>query len=209
MAFDPNCASWAELGIYQLSELHELTIKSVHQIGYKHFAEFWEAAGMPKTAAVALAGHDVQQVLVHERISSILLAFGMFEGGLTRLAVEVLKNSDLGLSINDFTGNGINRAKVVLAKVGGVSLAFSNPDWEFLTKVALLRNIVLHSGGVVDPNNTKHNDMLKQDGVTSVGLSDDGTMIFSISDDYLSKAYMSFRALLISLTSEVQGMAQC
>ncbi len=209
MAFDPNCASWAQLGIYQLSELHELTLKSVHQIGYKHFAEFWEAAGVPKASAVALAGHDVQQVLVHERISSILLAFGMFEGGLTRLAVEVLKNSDLGLSINDFAGNGIHRMKVVLTKVGGVRFAFSSPDWELLTKVASLRNIVLHGGGVVDPSNSKHNDMLQQDGVSSVRLSDDGTMIFSISDDYLSRAYISFRALLISLTSEVQGMAKC
>lgn len=198
-----NCSAWAQVGLYQLVELHEVTGIGVRNIGTDHFSQFWELAGVPQPSASAFADQDVERLLGLERISSMLLAFGYVEGALNSFAVEVLSASDCGLIQSDFSGSSYERAKLVLKKVGGISHVFGGPQWACFKKVAALRNQYLHAGGAIDRNNQGHMELLGQSGVTAVGAGDDGVELFSISENYLMTVLSTFRELVELIGEEI------
>ncbi|MBQ0750244.1 MAG: hypothetical protein KBT70_08585 [Roseovarius sp.] len=152
-----------------------------------------------------------QEVL--ERIeaqSALSSAYAAFEFTLTMMAETVLRSSGLGLSLSDFHGKGIERAKVVLRKVGGVSSVFETPSWKKIKDYSELRNKIMHGGGLVGRGSEEAKKLAAIEYVELVDFGEGHDfMQVSLPAFLVRQAFAEFEAFLEALYEELEGKRKC
>jgi hypothetical protein len=89
--------------------------------------------------------------------AQLLLAYGYFEHLLNKVCAAVRTEHSYSIAVKDLHGQGITRAKAYLSKVAGIPAVFSTAEWEAVTQVSEVRNVIAHRNGFVDyePNNPR------------------------------------------------------
>ncbi|WP_236180345.1 hypothetical protein [Pseudomonas mosselii] len=124
------------------------------------------------------------------RASLLITLFSFLEHQLNSLAEIMYESVGGDLKLNDINGRGIERAFLFLSKVAGVDLSSFGGEIPFIKGVNLVRNVVVHSGGVLpsDPQAKVHKFISQ-----TAGLSGVETGYVSIHSDFIPK----FISLLI------------
>jgi hypothetical protein len=93
------------------------------------------------------------------RRSSILITFSMFEDNLNKFCDSMAEYKCSALRFSDMSGRGIERSKNYLSKAIGMDFPSSTSEWEKITKVQKVRNILAHTSGYLDEQ--RHKDILE------------------------------------------------
>jgi len=152
-----------------------------------------------------------QEVLERvESQSALSSAYAVFEFTLTMTAETVLRSSGLSLSLSDFSGQGIERSKLVLRKVGGVSSAFNEPSWIKIQDYKKLRNKIMHGGGLVEKGSDEAKKLAAIEYVELInfGYGHDFMQI-SLPAFVVRQAFAEFEAFLEALYDELEGKRKC
>jgi hypothetical protein len=86
------------------------------------------------------------------RTSIFVSCYSFYENQLNLFCKLLHRKRNLTLSLTDIKGNGIERAQVYLKKVAQIEFPDKSQEWQFLKKCNLIRNCVVHNGGVVEEN---------------------------------------------------------
>jgi len=84
-----------------------------------------------------------------QRSSALAAIYGAFENDLNRLCDLVQIAVSSGLRFQDLNGNGVERARNSLIKVGGFDLSAGEKKWNAITKIREVRNCFVHADGIV------------------------------------------------------------
>ena len=84
-----------------------------------------------------------------QRSSALAAIYGTFESELNHLCDLVQVAVESGLRFQDLNGNGVERARSYLIKVGGFDLRAGEKEWNAITKIREVRNCFVHADGVV------------------------------------------------------------
>ncbi|EKC5521600.1 TPA: hypothetical protein ACPVW6_000954 [Vibrio parahaemolyticus] len=130
------------------------------------------------------------------RISSILSMYAYLENTLNRICYQKQREFNLLISVSDFSGNGIFRARNYLEKFKLVDFSDSvcNGAWSNLINLNKLRNSLIHAEG--DIEQTKKITSKTIQGIK--GLSLFGSTIM-ISHDYVVEALSEIEKFLVYL----------
>lgn len=90
------------------------------------------------------------------RQSFFLQAYFSFEHLLNEICTYYMRKKDLPLKLTDIKGQGLERAKIYISKVIGVSEPFINPIWNQIQFYNTVRNVYVHNAGEFDETNKKH-----------------------------------------------------
>ena len=82
-------------------------------------------------------------------------AYFLAESSLDQICKNIQTAENLKFSLSDMSGNGIKRAELYLRKVANVTLPFESDAWHTLHDFNKIRNILVHSGGIVNKGNTE------------------------------------------------------
>jgi hypothetical protein len=110
----------------------------------------------PDFEHAGLKGHvkDLEDVFEEyfpslQRSSALAAIYSAFENNLNRLCDLVQSAVSSGLRFQDLNGNGVERARNYLIKVGGFDLSAGEREWAAITKIREIRNCFVHSDGIV------------------------------------------------------------
>lgn len=90
---------------------------------------------------------------IHERFPNILrralflYCYAEIEAYLNKICHIAQKQYNLDLPLNKVMGKGIERAKLYLTKVAGVTFPYDSCEWRELTNYNKLRNVLAHAEG--------------------------------------------------------------
>ena len=128
-----------------------------------------------------------------------LLSFGMFESTLNSYCRIAGHDADSNLTLNDLSGQGIERAKNYLSKVVGVEGCFNSSEWSYIRDASKIRNIIAHTSGTLNFDNSIHckvADMIKKtEGVQLICEHDAGADIL-LSKEYVVNTIRTFRQFI-------------
>lgn len=78
-----------------------------------------------------------------------MLSYGVFEKILFDICGDSEILNDANLELSDFSGKGIEKAKIVLQKLGKCHNCFSSNDWGNIKKYNAIRNYCTHANGEI------------------------------------------------------------
>jgi hypothetical protein len=81
------------------------------------------------------------------RRALFVAAYSMLETHLNLLATDNQQQKTLVLSLEEIRGQGIERARLYLKKVVGMSFPDTSPEWQVLKRLGELRNVLVHRYG--------------------------------------------------------------
>lgn len=84
-----------------------------------------------------------------QRRSALITLYSFFECELNRLCDIYQATEKYTVSYRDLNGSGIVRARTYLCKVVGFDHQSSNNEWNNVTKIQSLRNLLVHSDGAL------------------------------------------------------------
>ena len=116
----------------------------------------------------------------HRRDQMLASLFGLFEHTLTRVSQAVIAEKAPTLAINDFNGNGIERAKTVLMKLGGVANTFQTKQWKTAGIAREIRNKVMHAGGLVEYSWDRGRQLEQEGLVAREDFGDGSALVFLV-----------------------------
>lgn len=87
----------------------------------------------------------------YQRKSYLIMLLSIFEDFLNQLCISVKLEYKLNISYVDFAGKGIDRAKDYLNKATPLNFTANSKEWNKIKKAQLIRNIVVHAAGHMDP----------------------------------------------------------
>ncbi|SER90549.1 hypothetical protein SAMN04487958_104125 [Vreelandella subterranea] len=88
--------------------------------------------------------------------SAFLMTYAVFEKNLNDICCYSNCQKDLDLSLKDFRGQGIERAKLYLSKVCGLSSVFEGVEWQEVLEISNLRNAISHASGDLELDKSQH-----------------------------------------------------
>jgi len=181
---------FSEDSLHQEQQLFDTNIK---QLG-----EEWDES-------IAETAEDLYQVFPQlQRYALFLLAYGIFERRLNLLCNGYFKDFSPELSVKDFSGQGIERAKIYLSKVHNVKAPFQSKEWAEIGELNKLRNLVAHNSGELVPGNGKH-DQVKQYCKTRNDI-DIHENVIELSYKFLSDSIDTFRYFLLLICDDYQSI---
>lgn len=83
-------------------------------------------------------------------------AYSLFERHLNDLCTILEKNASTKIGLTDLKGQGIERAKIFLSKITGITNVFDSPEWTDIQNYSKVRNILVHTSGKLDLTKEKH-----------------------------------------------------
>jgi len=98
--------------------------------------------------------HDVFPTLQWTSIFNS--AYSLFERHLNDLCVILGKHAATKIELTDLNGHGIERAKIFLSKIVGITKVFGSTEWTDIQNYAKVRNILVHTSGKLDLTKEKH-----------------------------------------------------
>lgn len=143
-------------------------------------------------------------------MSSFLLAYGIFEKTLNEICLIAKPPAPSGVSLHDIAGQGIERAKIYLRKVCGISAPFDTPEWQRVVDLSKIRNVLAHKSGDLDLDKKMHSEALKiarKDGAMKVTRYDEFLQVASIevTGEFVVGAIETFRSFLIAVCNSHAG----
>jgi hypothetical protein len=143
-------------------------------------------------------------------LSTLSSAFAALEFTLTMTAENVLKLSELTSKVSDFQGQGLERAKLILRKVGGVTTAFNSAEWEKIQSYKKLRNKIMHNGGLVEKNSIDANSLAKMEHIGFIDFGDGHSFQqIHVPNFVVRSACADFETFLEKLHNEIKGGKRC
>jgi hypothetical protein len=118
---------------------------------------------------------EIDNMLQQHCRSYFLSAFSLLEASATMFTVLFLKKSKSKFRINDFSGTGIERAKIVASKLGGSSEGFENQVWEEIKALREIRNCLVHKHGILDSPEAIKSVFRLTERMSGIELRDFGT----------------------------------
>ena len=134
-------------------------------------------------------------------MATFLLSYGMFEKALNDICHNVGKLNDLPLTLQDISGQGIERAKLYLSKGCSVSAPFNSKEWAEVQRISKIRNVIAHVSGLLDLDKNHHKEVFKiiqKDSAIIVNNHDvaQQTASIELTVEFNIKAIESFRSFL-------------
>ena len=83
-------------------------------------------------------------------------AYSLFERHLNDLCGILGKNAATRIELTDLNGQGIERAKIFLSKIVGITYVFASTEWRDIQNYSKVRNIFVHASGKLDLTKEKH-----------------------------------------------------
>ena len=140
--------------------------------------------------------------------SSFVTGYSVFEFGCLMICDAYLKLSGSGLNISDIAGSGMERVKIVVAKICAAPHVFQLDQWKEILTLRDLRNVLAHEIGVVDLE-AKHSKLKSLlagfVGVQFVGFGFGSQSRVILSDYFVRHAFSVFRDFLRQLHSELEA----
>ncbi|MEH7419567.1 hypothetical protein V7266_30510, partial [Neobacillus drentensis] len=90
------------------------------------------------------------------RKSFFLQAYFSFEHFLNEICNHFKQKLELTLDLKDINGQGLERSKIYISKVIGVSSPFQSKYWTKIQLYNQIRNVFVHNAGEYDDSNKKH-----------------------------------------------------
>ena len=116
----------------------------------------------PDFEHAGLKGHvkDLEDVFEQyfpslQRSSALAAIYGAFENNLNRLCDLVKSAVNADLRFQDLNGNGVERARNYLIKVGGLDLSTGGHEWSVITNIREVRNCFVHADGIIKEGDKK------------------------------------------------------
>lgn len=82
-----------------------------------------------------------------QRRSAFLSVWAMFENELSKLCDRYKAERRLLLAVSDLQGKGIEQSLSYLEKVAGIKVDKTSSEWNRITKLRNLRNVIVHRDG--------------------------------------------------------------
>lgn len=101
--------------------------------------------------------HDVFPVFQWTSIYNS--AYNMFEKHINDLCKIYEKKRTIKIGLKDLKGQGIERAKIFLSKVIGITNVFDSKEWSEIQDYSKVRNILVHTSGELDLTQKKHKEI--------------------------------------------------
>ena len=143
--------------------------------------------------------HDVFPVFQWSSIFNS--AFNMFEKHINDLCKIYEKETTIRIGLKDLKGQGIERAKLFLSKVIGITNVFDSKEWSEIQDYLKVRNVLVHTSGELDLNQKKHKEVFdyaknhpKLILYPETPVSDSAQVI--IMPDFIYEALICYRIIL-------------
>lgn len=89
------------------------------------------------------------------RSAMFLSAYALLEHHLNEYCKLFHDVGNITLKLNEVAGQGIERAKIYLSKVVGISFPINEQRWIEIRRLNQIRNILVHRNGELDENSDK------------------------------------------------------
>lgn len=86
-------------------------------------------------------------------------SYTLFEKHLNDLCKKFGKERSKEIGLKDIKGKGIERAKIYLSKVIGITNIFDSTEWREIQDYAKVRNVLVHTNGNLDLSKKNHKDV--------------------------------------------------
>ena len=117
--------------------------------------------------------------------TTFLHSYFLLESSLDQICKNVQESENHNLTLKDISGRGIQRASLYLRKVCKVTIPFETKNWIELQDFNKIRNLFVHSDGVVEKTNQ---DIIKiaakYGGIKLSDFDNYGSSFLEISKDF-------------------------
>lgn len=84
-----------------------------------------------------------------QRLSSLITLYSFLESELNNLCDLLIEENAYKITLKDLNGKGINRAVKFLKKIEGLSINTNSKNWNEITRIRELRNLIVHNNGIL------------------------------------------------------------
>lgn len=128
-------------------------------------------------------------------------AYSIFERYLNDLCTILEKKASTKVSLTDLKGQGIERAKLFLSKIIGITNVFDSTEWNEIQNYSKVRNILVHTSGKLDLTQKKHKEVFDyaKNHLNLILYPEDPESSWAqitILPEYIYEALISYRILL-------------
>ncbi|WP_212526092.1 hypothetical protein [Actibacterium sp. MT2.3-13A] len=207
--------------LQHLRSLHGLSTDAINQMpansvrDFEHVVKLLDEMTDEEKAEVKqdfIRSRYLEQSILErmEAQSSFSAAFAAFEFTLTMTAESVLNNSYPIFELKDFKGQGLERSKFILRKLGGANNAFSTQSWARIQDFKKVRDKITHAGGLVVQGSK---DTSYFEGIEEIGLAEFGDghhfLQIDLSSSYVRSAFEEYDDFLEMLYRELEESPEC
>ena len=82
-----------------------------------------------------------------QRRSALLTVYSYFEHELDKLCLLYQSEKSFKLNLSDLNGKGVKRSINYLEKVAGIDTSKESEEWDHITKIQKIRNVIVHQSG--------------------------------------------------------------
>jgi hypothetical protein len=136
------------------------------------------------------------------RSSLLISAYAMLENLMARICHGIAELKDHSVSLEDFHGKGIQRAKLYLNKVAQIEFPGNSQEWSRICSLGKLRNIVVHAGRAIRPD-----DRLRTEFKQVPGVSVDEEGEIRLDSDFIPSVVNSLRAFRARLEHALEPLS--
>ena len=194
--------------------LHELSMEKIEDYARGELRRKWEPrdSANPRSQIVTalILSEETAKLKAFECHARLLSLFSVFEASLMELSREVLRTRNFPLSDKDFSGSGLERAKLILSKVGGLAFLFSKNEWRTILNIQVVRNLIAHTGGLVSSDSSQAEKLNGIEGVSFVawGTGDSAKLIY-IAPAFMEASNKALFDFLLLVAVHVEGKITC
>lgn len=138
------------------------------------------------------------------RYSAILTTYAYLETVMSSICCEVERRLNLLVGVSDLNGDGIQRCKVYLEKLGKFDFDLINPLWSRLTMLNKVRNCIMHANG--DAAKVKSSGKFIKTIKASEGLSFAERTLIMVSKEFVLGAIKDVEELSTHLIGKLSSL---
>ncbi|WP_169432022.1 hypothetical protein [Dickeya dadantii] len=124
--------------------------------------------------------------------SALVSLYSCLEHNLNDYCNICQKIAKTNISVSDFNGDGIHKAKRYLTKLMDIDFGLSQ-EWQFMTDLNKVRNCVVHANGDIKKMNSTETLKTIIDKTPTLSLNNESNIIISL--DYLNDTIIKIRKL--------------
>lgn len=219
------CALYMQLidfGTEELLKYHETIEKYLHQEKSSIDSKFIKIKELEKgnedyfhflVDSLSEEYHNFDRYYPNSFRSAIIIqSYSFLEYHLKRICDLIHYKQNLKFHLHDLKGNSdIEKSKIYLTRTCNINFVNFNPEWDFINKVRLLRNTIVHTSGEFELKADelskfiqKHNSLTVKDYEDQFNKKVDRTYEAMIIDEKLNLEFITqIKSFLVKLTKEV------
>ncbi|MBO2537637.1 hypothetical protein [Rummeliibacillus suwonensis] len=137
------------------------------------------------------------------RVSFFLQSYFSFEHFMFKVCNYFKAKSDIKLEVKDISGQGLEKAKIYISKVIGISSPFQSHYWAKIQYYNQIRNAFVHNAGKYDENNKKQGNTLKN--IHSIDVKNNEFILNNYFCLEVIETFVEFTSLLKQETDNLQN----